>query len=31
MVSAVAVFDDLRGWDTDPYLGDAEFYNTPAT
>jgi hypothetical protein len=23
----VAVFDDLRGWDTDPYLGDAEFYN----
>ncbi len=25
----VAVFDDLRegGWDTDPYLGDSEFYN----
>jgi hypothetical protein len=25
----VAVFDDLRGggWDTDPYLGPAEFYN----
>jgi hypothetical protein len=23
----VAVFDDLRGWDTDPYLGEAEFYN----
>jgi hypothetical protein len=25
----VAVFDDLRpgGWDTDPYLGNAEFYN----
>src|SRR5207237_3822911 len=23
----LAVFDDLRGWDTDPYLGDAEFYN----
>jgi hypothetical protein len=23
----VAVFDDLRGWDTDPYLGDGEFYN----
>jgi hypothetical protein len=23
----VAVFDDLRGWDTDPYLGNGEFYN----
>ncbi len=23
----VAVYDDLRGWDTDPYLGTAEFYN----
>ena len=23
----VAVYDDLRGWDTDPYLGPAEFYN----
>jgi len=23
----LAVFDDLRGWDTDSYLGDAEFYN----
>jgi hypothetical protein len=23
----VAVFDDLRGWDTDPYLGTSEFYN----
>jgi hypothetical protein len=25
----VAVFDDLRegGWDTDPYLGNSEFYN----
>ena len=23
----VAVFDDLRGWETDQYLGDAEFYN----
>src|SRR2546423_2945245 len=23
----LAVFDDLRGWDTDLYLGDAEFYN----
>ncbi|MDP9205719.1 MAG: M1 family metallopeptidase [Gemmatimonadota bacterium] len=25
----LAVFDDLRqgGWDTDPYLGNAEFYN----
>jgi hypothetical protein len=24
----VAVYDDLRGWDTDPYLGGSEFYNT---
>jgi hypothetical protein len=24
----VAVYDDLRGWDTDPYLGPSEFYNT---
>ncbi len=23
----MAVFDDLRGWDTDPYLGGAEFYD----
>ncbi|HVE32129.1 MAG TPA: M1 family peptidase, partial [Gemmatimonadaceae bacterium] len=23
----VAVYDDLRGWDTEPYLGPAEFYN----
>jgi hypothetical protein len=23
----VAVYDDLRGWDTDLYLGDSEFYN----
>ena len=23
----VAVYDDLRGWDTDPYLGSSEFYN----
>ena len=23
----VAVFDDLRGWDTDPYMGSSEFYN----
>ena len=23
----LAVFDDLRGWDTDPYLGEGEFYN----
>jgi hypothetical protein len=23
----VAMLDDMRGWDTDPYLGDAEFYN----
>jgi hypothetical protein len=23
----VTVFDDLRGWDTDPYLGPSEFYN----
>lgn len=23
----VAVFDDLRGWDRDPYLGPSEFYN----
>jgi hypothetical protein len=23
----VAMFDDLRGWDTDPYLGPTEFYN----
>ena len=23
----VTIYDDLRGWDTDPYLGDAEFYN----
>ena len=23
----VAVYDDLRGWDTDPYLGGSEFYN----
>jgi len=23
----VAKYDDLRGWDTDPYLGSSEFYN----
>src|SRR5262245_37726353 len=23
----VAVYDDLRGWDTDPYLSSSEFYN----
>lgn len=23
----VAVYDDLRGWDIEPYLGPAEFYN----
>jgi len=23
----LAVFDDLRGWDPEPYLGNAEFYN----
>ncbi|MES1259987.1 MAG: M1 family peptidase, partial [Gemmatimonadota bacterium] len=23
----LAVYDDLRGWDTDLYLGDTEFYN----
>jgi hypothetical protein len=23
----IAVYDDLRGWNTDPYLGDAEFFN----
>ncbi len=23
----VANFDDLRGWDRDPYLGNSEFYN----
>jgi hypothetical protein len=23
----VAVYDDLRGWDTEPYLGPSEFYN----
>jgi hypothetical protein len=23
----LAVYDDLRGWDTDPYLGSSEFYN----
>ena len=23
----VAVYDDLRGWDMDPYLGSSEFYN----
>jgi len=23
----VAVYDDLRGWDSDPYLGPSEFYN----
>src|SRR5690606_18870802 len=22
----IATFDDLRGWDTTPYLGDGEFY-----
>jgi len=23
----VANYDDLRGWDQDPYMGDSEFYN----
>jgi hypothetical protein len=23
----VAVYDDLRGWDMEPYLGPSEFYN----
>jgi hypothetical protein len=23
----VTVYDDLRGWDTEPYLGPSEFYN----
>ena len=23
----VTMYDDLRGWDTEPYLGNAEFYN----
>ena len=23
----LAMYDDLRGWDTDPYLGPSEFYN----
>jgi hypothetical protein len=23
----IAVYDDLRGWDTEPYLGPAEFYH----
>ena len=23
----VAMYDDLRGWDTEPYLGPSEFYN----
>jgi hypothetical protein len=23
----IAMYDDLRGWDTDPYLGNGEFYN----
>lgn len=23
----IAMYDDLRGWDTEPYLGTAEFYN----
>ena len=23
----ITVFDDLRGWDTEPYLGPSEFYN----
>jgi len=23
----LAVYDDLRGWDTNPYLGPSEFYN----
>ena len=27
----VAVYDDLRGWDTDPYLGPSEFYNNFGT
>ncbi|HEX7020804.1 MAG TPA: M1 family metallopeptidase, partial [Gemmatimonadaceae bacterium] len=27
----VAVYDDLRGWDVDPYLGPSEFYNNFGT
>lgn len=27
----VAMYDDLRGWDTEPYLGNAEFYNNFAS
>ena len=23
----LAVYDDLRGWDAEPYLGNAEFYD----
>ncbi|HXI20478.1 MAG TPA: M1 family metallopeptidase, partial [Gemmatimonadales bacterium] len=23
----LAMYDDLRGWDTEPYLGNSEFYN----
>ena len=23
----ITVYDDLRGWDTEPYLGPSEFYN----
>lgn len=23
----IAVYDDYKGWDTEPYLGNAEFYN----
>ena len=26
-VARLAMYDDLRGWDTDPYLGPSEFYN----
>jgi len=27
----VAVYDDVRGWDTEPYLGQSEFYNNFGT
>ena len=26
----IAVYDDLRGWDADPYLGQSEFYDSYA-
>ena len=27
----IAAYDDLRGWDTEPYLGPSEFYNNFGT